>query len=670
MPAPLTAPVQHLYPRHDSNTTLTVAVVSAATTQVTVSSGAIFGDLPCEVLAVRADGATELLSVDSLSAGTTYNVTRGLESGVGGPAALASLPIGTTLYIIAGAEVIRRLQQAALAKGAHYHSVLEYGVRADGQVRYDAAITASSPTLTSASAPFVAADVGKRVVLVGAAASGATLTTTIASVGSATTVTLATPAVRTVVADSGAPGYQVGDGVVFWGTDDTVALQAAIDSFPQDPSDSVFQLGHGQRSCRGGTLVFPPSLMLLTATLNWRSNLRGQGVFGGYSAGGAGSYESGTWLVWAAGAGTLVDLTNCHHVVLDGLNCMGAAIAGTTGLLIDAYSAPTNWATNASRYENCGFYDLIVGIQWGASAVNDYQHDGTAIRNCQFRNLLAAGRATARGIVINSANSQQYSVIEQCIFQLCNIGIDVQETGGIAAIRQCSFGAVVYGTTPADVKLATVYDILLENLHGEGGRYLVWVVGPPNNQGAITLIGCAAANDAIQIDRTAHIVSLGGRGEANASAVLNDPGAIVVSIGDRYTVTGAPGAPDHQGWTITQGRQYKLDAGGLLLGGGTFTTAPFSTSRIWKKLSTSAVLSFGTMNTTTAIEVERDVSLAGVDANAICTATPEGGLDLGLVVAAVFVPVPGTVRIRLRNESGGTFTVASRNWRVVAEHYG
>lgn len=81
----------------------------------------------------------------------------------------------------------------------------------------DGAMTASSATLTSATAAFVAQDAGQTITVTGAGASGATLTTTISAYVSATQVTLAASAATTV---SGAtvtvtPADKTGSGTIY-----------------------------------------------------------------------------------------------------------------------------------------------------------------------------------------------------------------------------------------------------------------------------------------------------------------------------------------------------------------------------------------------------------------------------------------------------------------------
>lgn len=103
--------------------------------------------------------------------------------------------------------------------GEWVFNVRAYGAKCNGQVVLDGAMTASGTTLTCAtSAPFGPGDVGKPIMIKGAAATGVTsLVTTIASYTDSSHVVLANAAVNTV---SGAQ--------VLWGTDDTTPIQNAI----------------------------------------------------------------------------------------------------------------------------------------------------------------------------------------------------------------------------------------------------------------------------------------------------------------------------------------------------------------------------------------------------------------------------------------------------------
>jgi hypothetical protein len=100
--------------------------------------------------------------------------------------------------------------------------VEKFGAKGDGALLTDVAMTSGSPVLTSAAGGFTGADAGKAVMVNGAgpvadANNTPALISTIVSVDSATQVTLADNAVRTVSGQN-----------AVYGTDDTAAIQAAM----------------------------------------------------------------------------------------------------------------------------------------------------------------------------------------------------------------------------------------------------------------------------------------------------------------------------------------------------------------------------------------------------------------------------------------------------------
>jgi hypothetical protein len=115
-------------------------------------------------------------------------------------------------------------QDAASGTDAWVFDVTDnvYGAVGDGQVVTDGAMSSGSTTLTSATAAFTAGDQGKAILVKGAGASGVTtLVTTISTVDSSTSVTLAA---------ANASGGNVTNALVMWATDDTAAIQSAIDA--------------------------------------------------------------------------------------------------------------------------------------------------------------------------------------------------------------------------------------------------------------------------------------------------------------------------------------------------------------------------------------------------------------------------------------------------------
>jgi arylsulfatase A-like enzyme len=120
-------------------------------------------------------------------------------------------------------------------------NVKSFGARGDCQRVMDGTMTKGSPVLTSAAARFAPEDLGKPIYVLEADAqavagmgvvAGAPLTSRIVEVKDARTVVLADPAKQSVSGVS-----------TTWGTDDTKAIQAAIDSLASTGGDVFFPAG-------------------------------------------------------------------------------------------------------------------------------------------------------------------------------------------------------------------------------------------------------------------------------------------------------------------------------------------------------------------------------------------------------------------------------------------
>lgn len=108
-----------------------------------------------------------------------------------------------------------------------------FGAKGDVKSAGGGAMAAGSPTLTATSNPFVSSDVGKVIWVPGAGTSGRALGGTITAFANAGQVTLS------VSAGTAVTGKTIG-----FGTDDTTAIQAAI--------DAASAAGGGQVVCQGG----------------------------------------------------------------------------------------------------------------------------------------------------------------------------------------------------------------------------------------------------------------------------------------------------------------------------------------------------------------------------------------------------------------------------------
>ncbi|MFD6113601.1 hypothetical protein ACFWG0_26310 [Streptomyces yangpuensis] len=171
----------------------------------------------------------------------------------------ATMNVGTTAGTVAAGD-----DERFSAASPWVFDVTTYGAVGDVRTATDGAITSGTAILTCASGPFTAASnpVGKTVIVKGAAATGVTsLVTTIISRQSNTQVTLAANAATTV---SG--------GLVIWGTDNTDAIQDAVDA-------AEAYLADGNSYAQVYT---PPQPFLIAGPLNNTKSGNGQIVFGVY----------------------------------------------------------------------------------------------------------------------------------------------------------------------------------------------------------------------------------------------------------------------------------------------------------------------------------------------------------------------------------------------------
>lgn len=174
----------------------------------------------------RATGVTNTSIVLAQSAVTGLTTSLGLLAPLASPAltgvptAPTASPGTNTTQLASTAFVGAAVAAVGTRPDTFSVTAAAYGAKGDGKIVLDGAITSGLAVLTSASNPFVSGDVGKYVMIKGAAATGVTnLVGTILTFTNAGSVTISVNASTTV---TGA--------MVLWGTDDTVAIQAAINA--------------------------------------------------------------------------------------------------------------------------------------------------------------------------------------------------------------------------------------------------------------------------------------------------------------------------------------------------------------------------------------------------------------------------------------------------------
>ncbi len=227
-------------------------------------------------------------------------------------------------------------------------NVRSFGARCDARTVSDVETAAGSPVITSSTAAFSAADVGK-VASLRAGAVG--ITTTILSVQSALQATLA--------ANVGATGT---GRILTWGTDDSVAVQAAVNAAPA-----------------AATVIIPGQTLVTTAlSITKDLTISGVGVSevtGGIIDSSFGSgpslvpYLRGSVLIMATAATNVVDITgtgvNVHFTAL-GIRFAPAIMFTNTGHGV--YAVPT------ALYGPGGHENGLFNPRWDNVVV--FGHDG------------------------------------------------------------------------------------------------------------------------------------------------------------------------------------------------------------------------------------------------------------------------------------------------------
>lgn len=211
---------------------------------------------------VHLANATTAPSTNPASGAVAYVDTGVLKTRSSTGAIASLLPVGTTAGTVAAGDDARFSSSQPWVFDV---TATTYGALGDARVVGDGAMSSGSATLTSATAAFVAGDVGKSVSVKGAAATGVTtLVTTIQTVNSSTNVTLAA---------SNASGGALSNAVVIVGTDDTAAIQAAVTA-----AEAYLAAGHTYAQ-----VYFPPRAFVVAGALSTAGSGNGQIVFGVYT---------------------------------------------------------------------------------------------------------------------------------------------------------------------------------------------------------------------------------------------------------------------------------------------------------------------------------------------------------------------------------------------------
>ena len=288
------------------------------------------------------------------------------------------------------------------------------------------------------------------------------------------------------------------------------------------------------------TVLFGHTIFTTSVTQIPPSYTAVQCALGGGRIGTSAVPISGTIFRWTGAVSTpMLTISGVNHVHVTGCTFDAQSTAGSTGILLEGTATVES---NFNILDSFTVWNAAVGVQVGTSPTTDRQVDGLRISNCHVRGTVAS----AKGIVFNSGNSGQWSRVSQCAFQVINIGIDIQEQGGLLALDSIVCGSLS-GTTPACIKAGLVNDSLTltssQSESGSAGKNFLWVTPLGSSvTGSITLIA-NKIDEPITIDHTVNIISMGNYGPSTGVVVINPVAAPrIISIGDTFN--------DNSGWPV------------------------------------------------------------------------------------------------------------------------
>ncbi len=258
-----------------------------------------------------------------------------------------------------------------------WYDVRAYGAKGDVRRATNGVMNGTTAVLTSASGRFAAGDVGKYIEVAGAGAAGATLFSTIASYQSATQVTLAAVSATVVAAAT-----------FNWGTDDTVAINAAL--------LAIQAAGPNLQPLVGlGTLFFPPGIYFITpGGANWLqlySNMNMKGC--GWSStllvtGNQGNYEK----IFAPSSSlallsnvVIEDLTIDQNALLNTTQQPDTAATTTYAAAIQVFNGK-NIRINRCNFVNSPAIQAVVIAAGNTTTVTN-----VAVTNCYFNFVMRPG---------------------------------------------------------------------------------------------------------------------------------------------------------------------------------------------------------------------------------------------------------------------------------------
>lgn len=315
--------------------------------------------------------------------------------------------------------------------------------------------------------------------------------------------------------------YQTGDARRY-GADPTGAVDSTVAI-----NNSISVMYQVAASGGGG---FPAIVNLPCGTYKISSSIIAKSyitLLGGYGEDGtfgAQNPQPATVLNWVgSGAGPILKCFDVRLFKLDGIMLQGNGGTSLVGILLDSDNNPSGSQNEFHRFSIRGCF---LGVQWGTSGLSPgYANDSTRFVN----GTIWSSVTNSSGIIINSGNAADQSVIDGVGIEVQNMGIYVL-VASILKITRCFFGNNVTGGA---IVVSTAIGLTISECSSEGwggnpaqsrstNSTFMTVNAPQGgfavNNFTITLIQ-NQINNPIQVNFAVRILSLGDNWGQCASLV-------------------------------------------------------------------------------------------------------------------------------------------------------
>lgn len=372
--------------------------------------------------------------------------------------------------------------------------VSQYGCTFDHRVVFDGACSTGTPgVITSATAAFVAQDIGKRIVLTGAGASGAQYVGTISSLNSATSVNVS-PSVSTTVSTKGLQIH----------TDDLAAWTSLI----TDLNSSVYPGALIQIRAPWTTTGFTgrSGISSFLPTITKQFSIMGFG--------GSGTSDSGDYTKDGGCGIAYVGTSNAPTAF--GAVMTIAPVAGATNQHLDGISIDSFFIDCRNGDQNQALKGLSLQSSFGHKFSSFFVNDPLAVGMEML--VISPGTAGALG----EAKDCSRGILENVRFRCLDA---VSSPGALSTTPTTTTTAVTLTTTGQSFTLAAA----ITNQTTAGYVWMQTAAGYPvlvnftGGGGTTTLTGCTvSAQDAINAPTTVSGCNVVACQPSNGSALILD----------------------------------------------------------------------------------------------------------------------------------------------------